>query len=79
MEISDDPKQPTAADVAGGTTFTINLGEVELSEEEKKSIMNDITQVAMKRSQAASAVAAQRIIFGRFGSFGSFGRVIVFA
>ena len=80
MELKDDKNDnaQSAQDQPGGTTFTVNLGEVELSEDEKSSIMSDITKAAMSRaSSLRAAAAARRVIFGRFGSFGSFGRFVV--
>ncbi len=79
MELKDDNTKPAAQDQPGGTSFTINLGEVEISEDEKNSIMSDITKAAMHRTSALRAeAAARRVVFGRFGSFGSFGRVVIF-
>jgi hypothetical protein len=80
MELSDGTPstqpQPTQAPQET-TTFTVDLGQVELSADETNAIMNDITKSAMNRaSQLRTAVNPARIIFGRFGSFGSFGRVV---
>jgi hypothetical protein len=81
MELKDDKNdnaQSAQDQPGGGTTFTVNLGEVELSEDEKSSIMSDITKAAMSRASALRGIsAARRVIFGRFGSFGSFGRIVV--
>jgi hypothetical protein len=78
MEIKDDTSgQPPATPDQSGTTFTVNIGEVELTEDERNSIMSDITKAAMTRASGLRAAAAKRVIvFGRFGSFGSFGRVV---
>jgi hypothetical protein len=59
------------------TTFTIDLGEVEITPDEAKGIMNEIVRSAASRASVRQAAAAPsvRVIFGRFGSFGSFGRV----
>jgi hypothetical protein len=80
MELQDDrPDQPQSTQDQPGTTFTVNIGEVELTESERNSIMNEITRAAMDRASGlrARAAAGRIIVFGRFGSFGQFGRVVV--
>lgn len=55
-----------------GTTFTVNLGDVELTDEETNAIMSEITRSALER--ARSDLPPDARIFGRFGRFGKFSR-----
>ena len=82
MEL-DNPKPAGQAQGMGAstpqtTTFTIDLGEVELSADEARGIMNEIVRTAADRASARRGASAQlaRVVFGRFGSFGSFGQLI---
>jgi hypothetical protein len=46
--------QPEPAEEPGrGTTFTVNLGEIELSEEEANAILSDITRAAMRHLRSS--------------------------
>lgn len=57
-----DTTTPSASDTAAGTQFTVDLSQIELTQEEVNALHNAITKLAVETvQQRASAAAARRI------------------